>query len=263
MKKILALILVVGFWWTSLSWSGMLMIQKNSSGDTMHWACEDGLFRTGTDEFYTVMDANKQVIYTIMVKERQYTVTTPEDVRRQMEAMQKQMEQMQSSMEALSKKFKGLGKLFGKSEPEEETPPPEPKVTYKSTGEKARIAGYKARKILELQDGRPVAELWVSEALARDIMGACNYKKLEKMFKAMAPEGQEMPAYQKGQGQSGVILKEEGVFGFPIKIVDLEGGEVIQLIKAEKKKIPRSYFQVPAGFRKVNYQAGPMMGKPF
>lgn len=263
MKKILALTLMIGFWWASLSWSGMLMVQKDSSGDTMYWACEDGLFRSGTDEVYTIMDANKQVIYTVMVKDRQYMVTTAEEARRQMEAMQKQMEEMQSSMKALSEKFKGLGKLFGKGKPEEETPPPEPKITYKSTGEKARIAGYKARKIVELQDGRPVAELWISEALARDVMRACNYKKLEKMFKAMVPEGQEMPVYQKGQGQSGVILKEGELFGFPIKIVDLEGGEIIQVIKAEKKKIPRSYFQIPAGFKKVDYQAGPMMGKPF
>ncbi len=255
MKKFLVFTLMIGFWWTGLSWSGMVMIQKISSGDTMQWACEDGLFRSGTDEVYTIMDANKQVIYTVMVKDHLYMVTTAEEARRQ-------MEQVQSSMKALSEKFKGLGKLFGQSEPKEDTPPSEPQITYKSTGEKARIAGYQAYKIIELQNGRPVAELWVSKALARNIMQACDYKKLEEMLKAMVPEGQKAPVYQKDE-QNVLILKEGDLFGFPIKIVDLEKGEIIQVIKAEKKKVPRSYFQIPPGFKRVNYQAGPMMGPSF
>lgn len=259
------LLLLAGLWGSGLSWAGMLLIQKNSSGTIIHWACEDGLFRMGTDDFYTIMDANQQVTYTVMVKERQYTVTTVEDTRRQMEEMQKQMEQMQSSIKALNQKFKGLGKLFGKNEPEpEEGPPPEPKISYKATEETTKIAGYKARKVIELQDGRPMAELWLSEALARDVSRACNYAKLEKMIKAMLPEGKTLANSQQGSPQGGTIIKEGKIFGFPVKTVDLEESQITQVIKVEKKKFPRYYFQVPTGFKRVSfYPGGPIPEKPF
>ncbi len=235
---------------------GMLIIQKNSSGTVTHWACEDGLFRMGTEDFYTITDANKQLIYTVMVKERQYTVTTAEEIRRQMEALQAQM----SKMSALTNKFKGLGKFFGKKK-EEEKAPEGPQITYKVTGKKATIAGYQTIQVLELENGQPSAELWVSEALARDVSQACDYRKLEKMMKAMFPEGKPSGPYAQGN-QQGVIIKQGRVKGFPVKTVDLNEGEVVQIIKVEKKHLPRSYFQVPKGFSKVEYPQG-MGQRPF
>ncbi len=249
-----ALLFVLGPVWAQ---AGMLIIQKNSSGTVTHWACEDGLFRMGTDDFYTITDANKQLIYTVMVKERQYTVTTAEEIRQQMEAMQAQM----SKMSALTKKFKGLGKFFGKKQKEEEKAPEGPQITYKVTGKKATIAGYKTVQVLELEDGQPTVELWLSEALARDVSKACDYRKLEKMMKAMFPEGKPSGPYAQG-GNQGAIIHQDKIFGFPVKTVDLTEGETIQVIKAEKKRIPRSYFQVPKGFKKTTYP-GTMGGRPF
>ena len=245
MKKTLILALVASLLLTGLSWAGLLLVQKGPSGRT-YWACEDGLFRMGTDDVYTILDANRQVTYTVMVKERRYTVTTAAETRRRMEELAK-------IQKALKEKFKGFGKFLGKDKEG-----PAPKVSLRVTGESRKISGYRAQKVLELREGRPVAELWLSKELAREISRACDYAKLEEMTEAMFPQGQG------ARFKAEAIIKEGQVFGFPVKTVDLKEGAVTELIKVKKKEFPRSYFAVPAGFERVDlYPQGPLPEKPF
>ncbi len=244
---------------SSFAEAGMLIVQQSPSGEELTWACEGAKFRMGNKEVYTIMDTDGQRIYTVMVKEREYTVSTAAEVRRQMEEMQKQL----SRLKTLEKKFKGLGKLFGgkKEEKPQGSSSLGPKVTYKPTGDKEHIAGYKALKVLQLEDGHPVAELWVSEALAKDISQACDYSKLEAMIKAMTPEGQQMAVYEKGRPRLGPF-KGEGISGFPVKVVDMaQGKETLRLIKAEKKRLSASYFKVPEGFKRL--EVGKSGASPF
>ncbi|NPA49419.1 MAG: DUF4412 domain-containing protein [Thermodesulfobacteria bacterium] len=226
--------------------AGILIEAQTSDGDRLTWACEDGLFRIGMGEAYTIMDTNNEMTYVVIPKEKIYYASSVEENQQRMKAMQEQMKKMQKALGAMGKKF---GKIFG--EKQEIQPPKEKpsKFTHKKTGKKSRIAGYTAEQLIIYENGRPVSEVWVSEKLARDLRKSCNVEKLTKMTEATLPEEWQTSKRK----MSALEMKDFEEFGYPLKEVSYEDNYRVEVIKVEKKPLPKSLFSVPKGYKKASY----------
>lgn len=107
------------------------------------------------------------------------------------------------------------------------------KYTAKKLG-KDKIAGYDATRSLVTDERGNKIEVWTTKQLELD----------EKMMRAMgdnAPNEGLMAA-----------LKDAGAEGFVLKLVnkDAEESLTMEVVKVEKRKIPASRFEVPAGYKK-------------
>ncbi|OAQ21499.1 DUF4412 domain-containing protein [Thermosulfurimonas dismutans] len=241
--------IVILFWalmvFSASGMAGMVIQGRTSDGDTYYWVCQDGWSRTGTDRYYVIMDANRQVSYTVMVTEKTYYETTAAESR-------ERLRQMQQSMGAFAKRF---GKFFGGGQAATEAEPARPQVTYKKTGQKQTIAGYLAEQVIVFENGRPVREIWVSKKLAQDMAKSCDLKKFAEMVKAMVPSEWQGGFSPQGAESMSWLTKEQEL-GYPLKEIYYQGQRVQEVTKVEKKELPRSYFSVPAGFKKMSSYGG-------
>ena len=128
-----------------------------------------------------------------------------------------------------------LRDLAGKAQTEE-------KVTVKKLGEE-KILGYNTQHVLVTQNDSAI-EMWT----AKDFLDYATYSKLQ------ASRGRP------GNGEAlQKALKDAGVEGMPLKSVSSnpDGGKAtMEVVKAEKKSLPASTFEIPAGYTKT---AGGMM----
>jgi len=118
-------------------------------------------------------------------------------------------------------------------------------VEVKKTEDKESIAGYEATKYQVLVDGKMEQEIWMSKDL--DVTSDLNLEKYNHMSSMRMPKVtfQSSPEYQD-------LMK----MGYPLKEVQFQAdGKVItQVTKIEKKTIPDSQFEVPAGFQEMDMQ---------
>jgi hypothetical protein len=106
----------------------------------------------------------------------------------------------------------------------------------KKLGEE-KILNYKAQHVMATH-GPETWELWTS----KDLIDYETYRKLQASKGRMAGDERMVTA-----------LKEADVDGMPLKaIVSQEGTKsTIELVKAEKKTLPASTFEVPPGYKKT------------
>jgi hypothetical protein len=120
----------------------------------------------------------------------------------------------------------------------------EPKFTVKKLG-RQKAAGYDCEHVLVTGERGEQTELWTT----RDLMDH------ESFSRAMGP--------RPGHAGYSKSLREAGVDGFPVKSVSRgpRGEATVELVSAEKKSLPASLFEVPAGYKKQ--VVGPaVMGRP-
>jgi hypothetical protein len=128
---------------------------------------------------------------------------------------------------------------------------PEHSVTLEKTKESSKVAGLEARKMLALQGGKAVAEVWVTNAIPTEPM-----RRLAGRFMDMA---------------STLIPREETPFlkawpdldGFPVRVVDLTGGtphDLLTLTGAEAKDMPLETFLPPKGYTQSSMGLGGLGG---
>jgi hypothetical protein len=106
------------------------------------------------------------------------------------------------------------------------------KYTVKKLGEE-KILGYKTQHVLAIHNGS-TNELW----LAKDFLDYNMFKRL-----------------QGRQAQAGLekALKDAGVEGMPLKSImpgPMGGKMTMEVVKADKKSLPASTFDIPAGYTK-------------
>lgn len=124
-------------------------------------------------------------------------------------------------------------------------------VSLEGTSDKAKVAGLPARKMMAMQDGKAVAEVWVTDAIPseplRDLLN-----RFVDMITAVAPVE-----------EAGLLHAWPDLEGFPVRVVDLTGDtpkELLLLTAAEPADLPDSTFQPPADYTKQSMWLGNLGG---
>src|SRR4029077_1138867 len=106
----------------------------------------------------------------------------------------------------------------------------------KKIGEE-KMLGYKTQHVL-VTHGQETWELWTS----KDLIDYETYRKLQASKGRMAGDERMVTA-----------LKEADVDGMPLKAIVSQQGmkSTIELVKAQKKTLPATTFEVPPGYKKT------------
>jgi hypothetical protein len=115
------------------------------------------------------------------------------------------------------------------------------KATVKKLGTE-KIGQYSTVHVSVTREQGPEMEMWTTKDIPID----------REFFEAMGQNGPDDNVQK--------ALKEAGADGFPVKMVSKgQDSMTMELVKAEKKSLPASTFEVPAGYTKSE---SPMMGGP-
>jgi hypothetical protein len=175
-----------------------------------------------TNHAISIVNLEEEKFYTIMPEQKMYMVMTPDDI---------------------SKMRAGIA----------ETVPTPQKVEVKETGETATIAGHSTKKYQVWVDGVMDSEVWLTKDI--DFGSEFDMAKLSRLTEKMSGQS----AYKETE-QYQDLMK----LGFPLKQVEItpQGKVETEVIKAEKKDISDSEFQIPTDFRGMNVgDMGKMMGR--
>lgn len=202
-------------------------------------------------EEWTIADINKGIMTFVDPKRKTYTQATPDEMCKANKKIAEDMRKGLSPQErAMMKQMMGM------------QPKKPPKVLVKKAGKGGVIAGFKTTKYIVTADGRPFSELWITTD-ASIMKFVTKYREKmrlfgDKMIKCMAAMGgmyasvfdnpEFSPEYQKLTSEKGWVLREIKYLG-----ENLPGNVEIDIVKLEKRKIPESEFQLPAGYKKLDY----------
>ncbi len=156
-------------------------------------------------------------------------------VSEQMKAAMKQMEAQMANMppeqrEMIMKRMPGFAAQEEK-----------PVFSAEKAGGSDKVNGIKCRNMRLLKDGQPYTDACVADADAMDIPEA-DFETLAAMFESM----QEMASQFSG-GRGALPLREIG--GMPVRSVNVETGEVSEVVSVSDDSLDGALFEVPAGYR--------------
>jgi len=118
------------------------------------------------------------------------------------------------------------------------------KVDVKTTGRRITVAGYAASGFLLLSGGRPDSEVYIAPDItaAREIDPDKLERIIAELVKAMPhcpPRGQMF-----GADPMWKLMKD----GYPVRSIGMQGGRMIEVVKAEVRPLGADEFEPPAGF---------------
>ena len=117
-----------------------------------------------------------------------------------------------------------------------------PEVEFRLTDAVATFAGFKSRKLLKLNHGRPESEIWVCD----DVMPANLRPVNEKMREIYTPD-----YWKKSRGNPG-MLEVVLLYGIPLRVV-VDGKDVLQARVSDSVR-PAAAFHVPAGYQRLKHE---------
>lgn len=142
----------------------------------------------------------------------------------------------------------------------EPAPPPTPEdcardgVDARTTGRRITVAGYEASGYLLTSHGKPHSEVYIAPAItaAREI----DPDKLERIVGEVLKAMPECPPRGRMIGADPMwkLIKD----GYPVRILTMQGGRLIEVVKAEARLLGADEFEPPAGFTRTTPQE--MMG---
>jgi hypothetical protein len=229
-----------------------VMLQANRMNTVMYG-------ENGQPTVAFIVDLNAQTITQVNYEKRSYTSSTVKEFAQWIqgaqqvasEHMAKAMKQMQEQMKDMPPEQRKMMEEMMRSQMPKDQPTAEdcrePKVEWRKTGQQATIAGYPAVRYDVLMDGKPESELWLANGITawREL----DPKKLEQFaaeMEKLAPRcgrGQYRHGFR-GDDPAWKLVGE----GYPARTVHRSGGSTVEVVKAEKRTVPATEFQPPAGF---------------
>lgn len=185
----------------------------------------------------TILRLDKETMYELNPQEKTYTEMTFAEMKAFMgnarasiaEMMKKRMESLPP--EQRKKMEEAMASMQGKGSPSASTYEASP------TGEHKSISGYDCEKYIVKRNGKQIESVWATkqvggfESVKRDLQ-----EWSEKAASALGTQGTALQWYN-------------GIDGFPIQ--SESSGHTSTVTKVERKSIPSSEFEVPAGYKKV------------
>lgn len=206
----------------SVSWYRSRMIKQESDNTAM-------IFRLDKEIIYQI-DNEKKEYSEISFKEFEERMKKMNNaLEEKMDKMKKQLESMPPEQRQMVEKMMGkqtIGTDNSKS------------IDVTQTKEKKTISGFLCTKYVLKDSGKEVGTLWTTNNVP-------NFKSMKKDFKEF---GERMAAQMplKGSQYAEALKKVEG---FPIQTTI--GSMTTTVLKIEKKSLPESEFEIPAGYKKV------------
>ncbi len=202
------------------------------------------------DGSYAILDMGKGIMIMVDPGKKEYSVTSLKEM---VSTMEQGMKQLQDRFNALPPEQRAMvEKMMGiqKAAPGS--------LKLKDTGETAKIAGYLAKKYVILKNGKPLSEYWVSKALRQDILHEIDKSKIKDFENAMnkismegmpfgSSEAKEIVKLEQKVQEYGEVVKE---LHYP-HAANMNRSDSFQVVSVKKANIPRSEFQVPAGYKKM------------
>jgi hypothetical protein len=196
------------------------------------------MFKSVEDEYGTVIifRLDKEMLYTIHPKEKTYKQVTFAEMEAAMkkggEKLDKRMVELQKKMESMPpEQRKMMEDRMGAFMPGKEK---DQKIEVVATGDRATISGFPAAKYVIKRNGKEMLALWVT----KDLKG---YDVMRGDFDQFMKRSMRMSPIAKGMADA--FTK---VDGFPVQT---EIGEIKETVtKIERRSIPASEFDVPAGY---------------
>lgn len=234
--------------------AGWVLHQETPGGPSTMFV-QDNKVRAGVGLGGMIYDLKNETVTMLNPDRQVYWSGNPQQLGQQMnQALDARMEQalkqvppeQRDQMRAMMKQRMGQGGMGqGKA-----MAPPAAQVEVKNSGQSDKIAGYKAAKYQVYVDGKLRQEMWVAQ-----VPGFKKEMDMGKMMKL----AHSMRAGTGGQGlgwrRSEAVQKLMSQ-GMPMKIVEYGHGgpmTVMTMTSVEKKSLPASTFQPPAGWKQVDF----------
>ncbi len=238
-----------GLYWESKTSGGPL---PNEQLSTMYYAPK--MFKhvpTGEDREIMIVRLDKEIVYTVNPKDKTYSEMTFAELEKFVQqAMSKSDEKMAAFREKMKnmpeEQRKMMEKMMGDKMPGQAK---EGSLDVKNAGEKKTIGGYSCTRYVVSREGKEQMEFWTTKDVKAFDSMRKDFEEYTKRMSAMNP--------MIGKGYFEAIRKIEG-FPMETKMGDI----VSDVTKIEKRSIPASEFEVPAGYTKVKSKLEEQMAKP-
>ena len=184
------------------------------------------------DNRITIIRSDKEVMYMVNPKDKTYSEITFKEIEAQLAKAGEQMKEMQEKLKDMPpeqrKMMEGMmGGMMGEKE-----------YQLKKTGERKKVARYSCEKVLMMEGDKEAAEFWIT----KEIGSMKDYAKdWSKMMDKMA-QGPMAKMYRK--------LAELDGFAMEMKFMGMNSTTT----KLEKRAVADAEFEVPAGFKKVEWE---------
>lgn len=204
----------------------------------------------GNDGRTIIVRLDKEVIYQINAKDKTYSEMTFAELEKFMQQMTSKSDERMAALREKMKNMpeerrKMMEKMMGDKMPGQAK---EAKIDVTNTGDKKTVSGFSCTKYVVTRDGQEQMELWATKDVKIFDSMRKDFEQYTKRMSAMSPMA--------GKGYFEAMRKVEG---FPM---ETHMGDIVTVVtKIEKRSIPASEFEVPAGYTKVKSQLQENMEK--
>lgn len=236
--------------------AGWVLHQETPGGPTTMYV-QDNQLRVGRGQGGMIYDLKRETVTILNPAHQTYWSGNPQQLNQQMnQALDQRMEQalkqappeQRERMRAMMKQQMGRGGAgqggMGRKQGAAA------QVEVNDSGDSAKIAGYQAAKYQVFVDGKLRQEVWMAQ-----VPGFQKEMDMGKMMEL----AHSLRTGASGQGlgwRRSPAVQKLFAKGMPMKLVDhAPGGPITMLTvtKVEKKNLPASTFQPPAGWKKTEF----------
>ena len=129
-------------------------------------------------------------------------------------------------------------------------------LTLEKSDESVKIAGYSTTKYTIFENGKLATEYWVSSEPGFN--NEINFEKMAKLMNDVKNISQSVGGSGSISDQEYQIFREIYQTGYPLKTIyhseDDSPVVIEEILSVQKKDLPPSEFQPPAGYQKITYQ---------
>lgn len=234
--------------------AGWVLHQETPGGPSTMFV-QDNKVRAGVGLGGMIYDLKNETVTMLNPDRQVYWSGNPQQLSQQMsQALDARMEQalkktppeQRDQMRTVMKQRMGQGGMGqGKA-----MAPPAAQVEVKDTGQSAKIAGYKSAKYQVYVDGKLRQEVWMAQVPG--LMKEMDTGRMMKLAHSIrAGTGGQGLGWRRSEAVQKLMSQ-----GMPMKIVEYgHGGPMtaMTMTSVEKKNLPASTFQPPAGWNKVDF----------
>ncbi|MDD8018510.1 MAG: DUF4412 domain-containing protein [Bacteroidota bacterium] len=188
---------------------------------------------------------DKQLIWNLNPEKKTYSEITFADLEKMAEKGAAKMDKMKEKMKGMpEEQRKMMEKMMGMQNDQP--------IEVKKTGETKSVAGYKCTKVTAVRGEEEVMTWWLTKDLTGFEPLMADWKEFSKRMSAMTAR------FAKGTSE---IYKN--INGFPMETTMkiMNSSITTTVTKVEKRSIPSSEFDVPAGYKKVKSEMEESMQK--